>query len=392
MERSADSGVPPSQGRCPARVHFHIALAGICVPLVGLVTAIILALKDRARNGQDGEHRRWTRRLFGLIIVDLLVFASLVVFGMHQEETVQALSNPVARLESGPRIGVTFDPASQDPRVLTVVPDMPAARAGLRPGDRITSIDGVDTRTYPEVQETILRGTAGVMRRIGVSRGDERLDVVVVPVIPRELRLMDTVAEKRAIPWHHGLVWVLCACVMAGIARIIAKRRGAPRIVIWRVIIDSPVRSNRQDAEDAKKTDSEKISKALLGTLGDLAVITEGSGLLVPVNAGDIHQRPRGTTEEEDREAGVRERPLSTPWFPGSIRVLLVQKKLGAFGIPLMAPEDLRAIKQADPLHRVEVIVVPRFLPRVFGYEEVPDHPADALHHLRIPQPGLSLP
>ena len=35
---------------------------------------------------------------------------------------------------------------------------------------------------------------------------------------------------------------------------------------------ESPVRSNRQDAEDAKKTDSEKISKALLG---DLAVITE---------------------------------------------------------------------------------------------------------------------
>ena len=40
---------------------------------------------------------------------------------------------------------------------------------------------------------------------------------------------------------------------------------------------DSPVRSNRQDAEDAKKTDSEKISKVLLGALGDLAVITEGS-------------------------------------------------------------------------------------------------------------------
>jgi hypothetical protein len=37
---------------------------------------------------------------------------------------------------------------------------------------------------------------------------------------------------------------------------------------------DSPVRSNRQDAEDAKKTDSEKISKVLLG---DLAVITEAS-------------------------------------------------------------------------------------------------------------------
>ena len=39
-------------------------------------------------------------------------------------------------------------------------------------------------------------------------------------------------------------------------------------------LIDSPVRSNRQDAQDAKKTDSEEISKALLG---DLAVITDDS-------------------------------------------------------------------------------------------------------------------
>jgi len=37
--------------------------------------------------------------------------------------------------------------------------------------------------------------------------------------------------------------------------------------------IEALVRSNRQDAEDAKKTDSEKISKALLGALGVLAVI-----------------------------------------------------------------------------------------------------------------------
>ena len=56
----------------------------------------------------------------------------------------------------------------------------------------------------------------------------------------------------------------------------------------------SPVRSNRQDAEDAKKTDSEKISKALLGALGDLAVISDDSRDPIPAEFLDLRAQALG--------------------------------------------------------------------------------------------------
>ena len=57
---------------------------------------------------------------------------------------------------------------------------------------------------------------------------------------------------------------------------------------------DSPVRSNRQDAEDAKKTDSGKISKALPGALGDLAVNTDDSIIVARSTIVATHA-PRAT-------------------------------------------------------------------------------------------------
>lgn len=41
-------------------------------------------------------------------------------------------------------LGLRFDPASRQPRVATVVPDSPAARAGIQPGDRIVAAAGQD--------------------------------------------------------------------------------------------------------------------------------------------------------------------------------------------------------------------------------------------------------
>ena len=237
METPAAPGAPASTGRCPPRTHFHIALAGVFVPLVGLVTAAVLAFQDRAHPGQDAEHRRWTRRLFALVGVDLLVVVCVLAFHARREEPEKALSGPVARIEPGPRIGVIFDPATPDALISKVLPDLPAARAGVRPGDRVISIDGIEVKTSEQLRESILRGAAGTPRRLGITRGGDYLELEVTPVVPGVRRLMDTTAGKTGIPWVPGMVWIGSACAMAAIARIVARRRGAPRIAIWRVVL-----------------------------------------------------------------------------------------------------------------------------------------------------------
>jgi membrane protease YdiL (CAAX protease family) len=227
----------PAPPPCAPRVHFHIALAGIFVPLVGLITSFVLALRDRACPGQDIEHRRWTRRLLALIGIDILVVASLLTLDFRAEEPARGLSGPVARIVPGPRIGVTFDPASPEARIKMVVPDMAAARAGLRPGDLIVAIDQDDMKSEAEVRAAILRGTAGVGRRFRIDRAGERLEIDVVPVEIGPRRLMDVSPERGGIPWLYGLVWILPVAAIGGISRLVARRRKAPRVVIWSPVI-----------------------------------------------------------------------------------------------------------------------------------------------------------
>lgn len=63
--------------------------------------------------------------------------------------------------------------------VSDVAPDSPAAGAGLRPYDRIVSIDGADVDSVPAFAMNIyLRGN-GDRVRLGVARGDKALSIVV---------------------------------------------------------------------------------------------------------------------------------------------------------------------------------------------------------------------
>ncbi|MBO9362756.1 MAG: PDZ domain-containing protein [Thermoflexus sp.] len=74
-----------------------------------------------------------------------------------------------------PRLGVVVTHEADGARVLQVIPNSPAEEAGLRPGDRITAVDGEavnDRNTLPEV---LRRYRPGDTVRLTVIRdGEER--------------------------------------------------------------------------------------------------------------------------------------------------------------------------------------------------------------------------
>lgn len=91
----------------------------------------------------------------------------------------------------GPWIGVTTTPnsrglaryfnlrTSEGMLVVQVVPNSPAARAGLQPGDVILQVDAVTIKTAEEFTRAILAHKIGEGIQLTVQRGGERLTVQV---------------------------------------------------------------------------------------------------------------------------------------------------------------------------------------------------------------------
>ena len=87
---------------------------------------------------------------------------------------------------TGSSIAGFFRNGSLDTYILSTFPQSPAARSGLRFGDRITAVDGqsVVGRTPDEVREKV-RGKRGTIVRITVERADTKaLEVIELPARP----------------------------------------------------------------------------------------------------------------------------------------------------------------------------------------------------------------
>ena len=74
-------------------------------------------------------------------------------------------------------IGIEIDEVDGEVTVVTPIAGSPAARAGIRSGDRIIAIDGAELETH-NLKETVerLRGPAGSKLTLTVLRDDEALD------------------------------------------------------------------------------------------------------------------------------------------------------------------------------------------------------------------------
>lgn len=113
------------------------------------------------------------------------------------------------------------DPINGEPVVASVRQGSPAARAGLRPGDRITSIDRRAVRRVADARHALAPRHAGDTITIAVARGDGEARVTVtstttlVAALPPWRRailgaiLADRDAAEDTTPAGPGIEWVL---------------------------------------------------------------------------------------------------------------------------------------------------------------------------------------
>ncbi|HEX7967335.1 MAG TPA: S41 family peptidase [Stellaceae bacterium] len=94
-------------------------------------------------------------------------------------------------------IGVSLDTEGEDVRISEVLPETPAAEAGLRVDDVIVAIDGVETTTFPreEIAQR-LRGPTDSLVALAVTRGNaaERLQFALqrTRIVPPTVTLKET--------------------------------------------------------------------------------------------------------------------------------------------------------------------------------------------------------
>jgi carboxyl-terminal processing protease len=99
-------------------------------------------------------------------------------------------------------IGVEVTSTADYPVVDSVFPGSPAAKAGMKAGDMIVKIDGVDVRGMNVDQTSnLIRGQAGTSVRLSIDRGGQQLEVKV-------LREPITIPSVRTAKLEGGVLYV----------------------------------------------------------------------------------------------------------------------------------------------------------------------------------------
>jgi carboxyl-terminal processing protease len=119
-------------------------------------------------------------------------------------------------------IGLTVLPQPSGFVVSAVTPG-PSRRAGIRPGDRIVSIDGVPTSRVPfEDALALIRGRAGTTVRLGIVRGGREHSVGV----RRELIRASAVSSRLLASGGRRVAYVAVRTLSQGTAQLLGETLG----------------------------------------------------------------------------------------------------------------------------------------------------------------------
>ena len=235
-----------------ARRHFHWCLAAVLVPIISLPLQWTVTVAHRGFTESTPEHRRWSRWLFGLTIVDTILAALIIALFASGAWGWGPLTEWVSRPrgDAAVRIGVTVAASPERPdeaEIASVATDSPAERAGLRTRDVLISIDGDPVQTVEDLPRVIRSGTAGVPRTLRIRRAGKETDIVVTPeirpaipapapalldVVPTSSCLRDSVNYLRSLLRWRGL-WA--AGFLMSLLWLIGRRVQvrAPPLWLW---------------------------------------------------------------------------------------------------------------------------------------------------------------
>ena len=138
-------------------------------------------------------------------------------------------------------IGIVLDRRADTPLVISVIDGSPADRAGLRAGDVIGSVDGMETTRLPlAVLGELVRGLAGTVVQLGIDRPGvaERLELRIVrqdvEVAPVSWALVPgtNVAVVRIVQFSEGAGDrtrdAIAAALGQGVGGMVLDLRGDP--------------------------------------------------------------------------------------------------------------------------------------------------------------------
>ena len=220
--------MPPPLPPDLARRYFHwglldIFLMGLAAPLLWIGVGVV---------GRSGERGIWPRLLLTLAVLDsaMLVTVVLLMSGTLADPT----ETGDAEVRLAPRIGLQMNPDDEEGRVEAVIPDSPAARAGVLVGDRIVAVDGKPFAGIVELGTAVEEAGEEIPWDLEILRDGERLRIELVaelmPVPERPLSLFATRAadEVDLLPGARDLLPLL-PFVLLFSAVLRRSMRRAPR-------------------------------------------------------------------------------------------------------------------------------------------------------------------
>jgi S1-C subfamily serine protease len=86
---------------------------------------------------------------------------------------------PEDELHPGGYLGLELADADGEVRVAAILADSPAARADIRPGDRLVRVLGTAVKGVKDAQEAVAKVKAGDRVTLTVRRGSETLELTV---------------------------------------------------------------------------------------------------------------------------------------------------------------------------------------------------------------------